>query len=38
MKRNIIKVSNYSVTLTGNNIWMTYWEIAEAFNVIPASR
>lgn len=37
MKRNIIKVSDYSVTLTGNNIWMTYWEIAEAFNVIPAS-
>lgn len=37
INRNIIKVSDYSVTLTGNNIWMTYWEIAEAFNVIPAS-
>ena|GEM_PF-1823846 len=37
MKRNIIKVSDYSVTLTGNNIWMTHWVIAEAFNVIPAS-
>ena len=38
MKRNIIKVSDYSVTLTGNNIWMTYWEIAEAFNVKGTER
>lgn len=37
MKRDIIKISDYSVTLTGDNVWMTYWEIAEAFNVIPAS-
>lgn len=37
MKRDIIKISDYYVTLTGDNLWMTYWEIAEAFNVVPAS-
>lgn len=37
MKRGIIKISDYSVTLTGDNVWMTYWEIAEAFNAVPAS-
>ena len=37
MKRDIIKISDYSVTLTGGNVWMTYWEIAETFNAVPAS-
>lgn len=37
MKRDIIKISDYSVTLTGENVWMTYWEIAETFNAVPAS-
>lgn len=45
MKRNIIKIDGKSVIVTtaptgnykgnelGNGIWMTVWEIAEAFNV-----
>jgi len=45
MKRNIIKIEGKSVIVTtaptgnyignklGNGIWMTVWEIAEAFNV-----
>lgn len=45
MKRNIIKIEGKSVIVTtaptgnyignelGNRIWMTVWEIAEAFNV-----
>ena len=37
MKRDIINISGYAVTLTGDNVWMTYWEIAEVFNVVPAS-
>lgn len=37
MKRDFIKISDYSVTLTGGNVWMTYWEIAEVFNAVPAS-
>ena len=36
MKRNVIKISDYSVTLKGDNVWMAYWEIAEALNVVPA--
>lgn len=37
MKRDIIKIDNYSVTITGNNVWMAYWEIAYLFNVVPAT-
>ena len=45
MKRNIIKIEGNMVSVTtapagnymgnelGNGIWMTVWEIAEAFNV-----
>ena len=37
MKRDIIKIDNYSVTITGNNVWMAYWEIAYLLNVVPAT-
>ena len=37
MKRDIIKIDNYSVTITGYNVWMAYREIADLFNVVPAT-
>ena len=33
MKRNIITIEGKSVTVTGNDVWMTAWEIGELFNV-----
>lgn len=33
MKRNIIIIEERTVSVTGNEIWMTAWEIAELFNV-----
>lgn len=33
MKRNIITIAGKSVTVTGNDVWMTAWEIGELFNV-----
>ena len=32
MKRNIITIEGKSVTVTGNDVWMTAWEIGELFN------
>ena len=33
MKRNIITIEGKSVIVTGNDVWMTAWEIGELFNV-----
>ena len=33
MKRNIITIEGKSVTVNGNDVWMTAWEIGELFNV-----
>lgn len=33
MKRNIIIIEERTVAVTGNEVWMTAWEIAELFNV-----
>lgn len=37
MKRGIIKIDGHSVIVTGNEIWMTAWEIAELFNVTSSA-
>lgn len=37
MKRGIITIYGHSVAVTGNEIWMTAWEIAELFNVTAPS-
>lgn len=37
MKRDIIRINDYFVTISGDNVWMTYWEIANLFNVVPIS-
>lgn len=34
MKRNIITIEGKSVIVTGNDVWMTAWEIGKLFNVI----
>ena len=33
MKRDIIRIEDKTVTVTGNAVWMTAWEIAGLFNV-----
>lgn len=33
MKRNIITIEGKSVIVTGNDVWMTAWEIGKLFNV-----
>lgn len=33
MKRDIIRMEDTTVIVTGNEIWMTAWEIAGLFNV-----
>lgn len=33
MKRNIITIEGKSVIVTGNDVWMTAWEIRKLFNV-----
>lgn len=37
MKRGIITIDGHSVAVTGNEIWMTAWEIAELFNVTTSA-
>ena len=33
MKRNVITIEGKSIIVTGNDVWMTAWEIGELFNV-----
>lgn len=37
MKRGIVTIDEHSVIVTGNEIWMTAWEIAELFNVTTSA-